>query len=148
MQQIFVGGIGTGVGKTIVSAILTEALQADYWKPIQCGNLDNSDLNIVTQLVSNNKSRYHPESHRLKAPKSPHAAAKEDSIKLNIEDFQIPATDNHSLNDEQLVIDLVEKWQWPVVLVSQNYLGSINHTLLSVEVLRKRNIEIIDLLLC
>lgn len=156
MKQIFVGGIGTEVGKTIVSAILTEALQADYWKPVQCGNLDNSDRNVVAQLVSNNKSQYHPESYRLKSPKSPHAAAIEEDIKINIEGLQIPVTDNHliiegvggllvPLNDEQLVIDLVEKWQWPVVLVSQNYLGSINHTLLSVEALQKRNIEIIGI---
>lgn len=141
------------MGKTIASAILVEALNADYWKPIQAGDLDNTDTMKVRSLISNSRSAIHPETFRLSQPMSPHAAAAIDKIKIKLEDIVLPKTSNTliiegagglmvPLNDESLVIDLIEKLNAEVILVSKNYLGSINHTLLSVNALKSRNIPI------
>ncbi len=152
-MNYFVTGIGTDVGKTVVSAILTEALEADYWKPIQAGDLDNSDTIKVKSLVSNSKTVFHQEAYQLTEPMSPHAAAKIDEVEIDLEKIKIPKTDNNliiegagglmvPLNDKDLIIDLIQKLAIEVVLVSQNYLGSINHTLLSIDILKARNIKI------
>jgi dethiobiotin synthetase len=152
-KRFFVTGIGTDVGKTIASAIVVEALQADYWKPIQAGELDNTDTMKVGSLISNSTSVIHPEKYLLTQAMSPHAAAEIDRIKINISDLVSPETSNTliiegaggvmvPINDESLVIDLIEKLKVDVILVSMNYLGSINHTLLSVHALRSRNINI------
>jgi dethiobiotin synthetase len=152
-MNYFISGIGTNIGKTIVSAILTEALEADYWKPIQAGDLENSDTNKVKKLVSNKKSVFHKEAYCLTQPMSPHAAAKIDGIEINLNDIKPPTTNNNliiegagglmvPLNDNTLIIDLIEKIPTEVILISQNYLGSINHTLLSIESLQTRNINI------
>lgn len=149
----FITGIGTEIGKTITSAVLTEALQADYWKPVQAGDLDNSDTMKVRRLVSNNQSKFHPERYRLNHPMSPHAAADLDNVKIELTDFQIPKTDNTlliegagglfvPLNHEDCIIDLIKRLEIPVILVSQNYLGSINHTLLSINALKNIGIPI------
>ena len=87
MRKFFISGIGTGIGKTIASAIITESLKADYWKPIQAGNLDDSDTQSVKSLVSNSTTVFHPERFRLTAPMSPHAAAEIDNIEIKLEDF-------------------------------------------------------------
>ena len=153
MKQVFVTGIGTDVGKTVVSAILTEALQADYWKPVQAGDLENSDTIKVKNLVSNEKSVFHAEAYRLPLPLSPHASAAAAGIELNLNQIVLPTTENNlviegagglfvPLNAGSLIIDLIQKLQVPVILVSANYLGSINHTLLSVEALKHRNIPV------
>ena len=147
-MRLFVTGIGTEVGKTVISAILTEALEADYWKPVQAGDLDYSDTHKVKDLVSNSKSVFHCETHALNHPMSPHAAAERDGVEISLNDFQIPKTDNHlviegagglmvPLNRKDCIIDLIENFGVEAVLVSRNYLGSINHTLLSVEALSK-----------
>ena len=80
MIKTVVVGIGTGVGKTFIATILAEALEADYWKPVQAGNLDNTDTDFVQQHISNKKTVCHPEVYRLSAPMSPHAAAAKDGI--------------------------------------------------------------------
>ncbi len=152
-MRLFVTGIGTEVGKTVVSAILTEALQADYWKPVQAGDLDYSDTHKVKDMVSNSKSVFHDESFALNHPMSPHAAAERDGVEIRLEEFKIPETENHMiiegagglmvpLNSKDCIIDLIEDLGVEVVLVSRNYLGSINHTLLSVEALVSRGITI------
>jgi dethiobiotin synthetase len=152
-MNYFITGVGTNIGKTIVSAILTEALETDYWKPIQAGDLENSDTDKVKNLVSNKKSVFHKEAYCLTQPMSPHAAAKMDGIEINLNEIQLPTTNNKliiegagglmvPLNDNTLIIDLIEKIPAEVILVSQNYLGSINHTLLSIESLQARNINI------
>ncbi|MEH6514716.1 MAG: AAA family ATPase, partial [Maribacter arcticus] len=94
MQKIFVTGISTGVGKTIASAIFTEALQADYWKPIQAGDLDNSDTDRVKSLISNSKTKFHPCSYELTSPMSPHAAAEIDGIRIDRFHINEPETEN------------------------------------------------------
>lgn len=153
MNPIFIAGTGTGVGKTLVSAILTEAWQADYWKPVQAGNLDYTDAMWVRDMVGNDRSRIHPETYRLKTPASPHDAAQKDGISISLQDFQMPKTNNQlliegagglmvPLNDQDLVIDLIQHLNASVVLVAPQYLGSINHTLLSLEVLQQRNIPV------
>lgn len=152
-MRLFVTGIGTEVGKTVISAILTEALEADYWKPVQAGDLDYSDTHKVKDLVSNSKSVFHSETHVLNHPMSPHAAAERDGVEISLNDFKIPHTDNNlviegagglmvPLNRRDCIIDLIEGLGVEAVLVSRNYLGSINHTLLSVEALKSRGIAI------
>jgi len=152
-KRFFVTGISTEIGKTVISAILTEALQADYWKPVQSGDLHHTDTDKVKALISNIKSVFHEEAYRLHTPASPHYAAAVDGIRINLTDMVPPSTNNHlivegaggllvPLNDEHLIIDLIQHLAIPTILVSQNYLGSINHTLLSVEALQKRGIPI------
>lgn len=154
MRKIFVTGIGTEVGKTVISAILTEALKADYWKPLQSGDLDNTDTMKVKALVSNTETKFHPETYRLKTPMSPHAAAEIDGVEIKLTDIHLPETPNENLiiegagglmvplNDKDMMVDLIAHLDAEVVLVSQNYLGSINHTLLSVELLKQRGIKV------
>ncbi|GAA4299965.1 dethiobiotin synthase [Nibribacter koreensis] len=152
-KRYFVTGIGTDVGKTIVSAILTQALQADYWKPVQAGSLEATDTMRVQSLVSNPTSVFHPEAYRLQLPASPHLAAAQEGLEISMESIQLPQTQNHlivegaggvmvPLNNNELVLDLIVKLNLEVILVSRNYLGSINHTLTSVEVLKSKNIPI------
>jgi dethiobiotin synthetase len=153
VKRYFVTGIGTGVGKTVVSAILTEKLQADYWKPVQSGDLHQTDTDTVKSLISNTKTIFHPEAYRLNQPLSPHASAAIDGVDIRCSDMAIPGTDNNlviegagglmvPLNNKELMIDLIQQLHVEVVLVSQNYLGSINHTLLSIEALYRRNIRL------
>jgi dethiobiotin synthetase len=152
-MQFFITGIGTEIGKTLVSAIVTEYLQADYWKPVQSGDLHWTDTMKVQSLTSNSKSVFHPERHRLNAPLSPHASAALDGVQIKLSDFTLPQTSNHlvvegagglmvPLNEHDVLLDLIQQLQIPVILVSRNYLGSINHTLLSFEALKQRNIPI------
>jgi dethiobiotin synthetase len=153
-KVIFVTGIGTEVGKTVVSALLAAALNADYWKPIQSGDLHDTDSMKVTRFAVNLLGKVHPERHRLNAPLSPHASAALDGVGIEINDFTIPASNNEyllvegagglhvPLNDKHTLIELIQYLQVPVVLVSRHYLGSINHTLLSIEALRNRQIPI------
>jgi dethiobiotin synthetase len=157
MKILIVAGIGTGVGKTIASAVLTEAFHADYWKPVQSGDLENTDSATVKSLLSNSRSVIHPEAYKFSLPMSPHAAAKADHQEIDPDTLVLPATDNRlivelagglmvPLNDHFLNIDLLRKWNKPVVLVSKNYLGSINHTLLSVQALEAQKISIAGIL--
>ncbi len=153
MRRFFITGIGTDAGKTTAAAVLTETLNADYWKPLQAGSLDNSDTIKIRSLISNTKSILHPETYRLSAAMSPHAAAAVDGIKIDMEKFILPETSNTliiegagglmvPLNDKHFVIDLIEKFKAQAILVSRNYLGSINHTLLSAAMLKSRNIPV------
>lgn len=154
MRPIFVTGIGTEIGKTYCSAILTELWEADYWKPIQAGELDQLDSDVVRNHVTNKKTVIHPERYLLSEPMSPHVAARIDGIEINLSDFDLPKTENQlviegagglmvPLNDKgDLIIDLIQHLNAEVILVSKNYLGSINHTLLSVKMLQARKIPI------
>lgn len=153
IKKFVICGIDTGVGKTMVSAILVEALQADYWKPIQSGELENTDTDTVRHLISNSNSVLHPEAYRLKLPMSPHASAEQEGVLITQEKIRIPDTSNPlfielaggimvPLNYQILNLHLLQQWKLPVILVSRYYLGSINHTLLSVEVLRHYRVPI------
>lgn len=150
-MRYFVTAIGTDSGKTLVSAILCQALQADYWKPVQAGL--PRDTEVVQQLIGNAKSKFHKEQYLLKTPASPHAAAKIDRIRIELNAFQLPHTENTliiegaggclvPLNDEAFVIDLAARFKTEVIVVSNLYLGSINHTLLTLEALERRAIPV------
>jgi len=153
MKKIFVAGISTNVGKTVISAILTEYLQADYWKPIQTGSVEGRDLQTVKNLVSNGKSQFFEENYLFSQPYSPHYAAILDNQSVDIQTIIPPKTDNNliiegagglfvPLNGKELLIDLIPKIADEVILVCSEYLGSINHTLLSIEALQSRKIPI------
>ncbi|NQX76458.1 dethiobiotin synthase [Gilvibacter sp.] len=156
MQRIFVSGIGTDVGKTVVAAVLTEALQADYWKPVQAGDLHNSDTHKVQRLISNDKTVFHPSAYALQTPMSPHGAAAIDGIEIDPEKIIRPKTKNHlviegaggllvPLNDKDTVIDIAQADDH-IILVSRHYLGSINHSLLSLELLKARGFKKVSLI--
>lgn len=158
-KPIFITGIGTGIGKTVTSAVLVEKLKADYWKPIQSGDLDETDTDRVRSLVSNQVSVFHPEAYRLTQPFSPHKSAAIDNLIISMDSIDLPQTNNQliiegagglmvPLNNEDLIIDLIKKLDAEVVLVSQNYLGSINHTLLSADALKSRGISIKMIAMC
>jgi len=153
MKKYFITGIGTEVGKTIASAIITQGLKADYWKPIQAGELDTSDTMKVQSLVSNEKSKFHTERYRLNEPMSPHASAKKDNITIDINQIDTPKTNNHliiegaggllvPLNNKDTILNLIKKTKCEVILISKHYLGSINHSLMSIEILKNNNIPI------
>lgn len=158
MTPLFITGIGTEVGKTVCSAVLVEKLKCDYWKPVQSGDLHNSDTDKVRRLITNPGSRFHPEAFRLSRPFSPHKSADLDGVRISIDKIIPPDTDNQlliegagglmvPLNEKELMIDLIKNLKAEVVLVVRHYLGSINHTLLSLEVLRNRNISLKGILL-
>ncbi len=151
-NTFFVTGISTEVGKTIISAIITETLQADYWKPIQSGDLHNSDTHKVKKLISNTKTVFHKGAYDLQTPASPHLSAKLDNIEIEIDKIIRPKTENHlviegaggllvPLNEKHTIADLILPSD-KIILVSRHYLGSINHTLLTYEALKQRNLSI------
>jgi dethiobiotin synthetase len=151
-MKLFITGISTDVGKTIASAIIVEALQADYWKPIQAGDLNHSDTHKVQSLVSNSQSHFHSNSYALQTPASPHLAAAIDGLTIAMNQIQEPKTNNHlvvegaggilvPLNETQSVVDLIQP-DYKVIVVSRHYLGSINHTLLTIEALKNRQIQV------
>lgn len=155
-MKIFITGISTDVGKTISSAIVVESLKADYWKPVQAGDLENSDSHKVKRLISNSTSHFFSNSYQLNTPASPHYAAKIDGVEITIDCVKTPKTANNlviegagglfvPLNDTDCIIDLI-KPEYKVILVSRHYLGSINHTILSIEALKSRGIEVAGIL--
>jgi len=153
-MNLIVAAIGTDIGKTVISAMLCQAFKADYWKPVQAGDLNNSDTDKVKALVSYAGFKTHRETHRLSAPMSPHAAAAIDGVTITQQGFQKPDTQGRGLitelagglmvpfSKDYLTIDLIADLGDPVVLVINSYLGSINHTLLSLELLKRRDIEL------
>lgn len=152
MKKYFITAIGTDSGKSIVSAICTQALNADYWKPVQAGT--PTDTTAVRQLITNPSTRFHPELYLLSHPMSPHAAAAREGININLGEFTLPSTDGKPLivegaggllvplNQEATMLDLIQHLDIPVILVSNHYLGSINHTLLTVAQLKQANIPV------
>ena len=157
MRKIFVTGIGTDVGKTVVSSVLAEALKADYWKPVQTGSFFSTDTAKVQKWVSNPISKFHPEGYLLKQYMSPHAAAELEGIDIGLTDLNMPETTNATLimegagglmvplNRKEFMVDMIKKFDAEVVLVIQNYLGSINHSLLSIDQLKSRGLNILGI---
>lgn len=161
MKTFFISGIGTDVGKTIASAILIEALQANYWKPVQAGFAEGTDKELVQSLITNNRSIFFDETYRLQLPASPHIAAREDGIQIDSDKILVQfekikknaAPDDIliiegagglmvPLNENEFVIDLIKKLDAKTILVSRNYLGSINHSLLSTAVCKEKGISL------
>lgn len=151
MNHYFITGIGTDVGKTIASAIIVEALEADYYKPVQAGDLENSDTHKIQRLISNSKTVFHSNSYALKTPMSPHGAAEIDGIIIDTKHVKRPNTKNNlviegaggllvPLNNSETIIDLIQPKD-KVIVVSRHYLGSINHTLLTINTLKARGFD-------
>lgn len=147
----FITGISTEVGKTICSAVITEALEADYFKPVQAGDLDYGDRDKIKDLITNTKTVIHNPSYELQYPMSPHAAAARSGVEIDIEQIIRPKTANRlviegaggllvPLNQKETIADLIESND-RVILVSRHYLGSINHSLLSIQYLNSKGIK-------
>lgn len=158
MRKIFITGIGTDVGKTIVSAVLAEAWKADYWKPVQAGRIPETDSETVKKLLTNKVSNVWQEKYLLETPVSPHYAAFLENINIQENNLLPPSSPNKilliegagglmaPLNDEFLVIDLISKLHAETIVVSKNYLGSINHTLLTVNTLFHHKIPVLGII--
>lgn len=155
MRKLFVTAIGTDSGKTLASAILAQNLQADYWKPIQAGTPHDTDR--VRFLVNNPQSTFWPEAYCFQMPASPHKAAANEDITISLDNIQLPDTQNDlvvegaggllvPLNQHDFVIDIAARLHLPIVLVCNLYLGSINHSLLSINELKRRNLPVIGLI--
>lgn len=158
MRKIFVTGIGTDVGKTIVAAILTEALQADYWKPLQCGSLELTDTDRVKRLVSSSSTVFHEEGYRLAMPASPHQAAKAEDKKIQLGKLTPPETENTLIIEGaggvlvpynyrgDTMVEIIKHCDAEVIIVASSYLGSINHTLLTLEYLKTQDVNILGVI--
>jgi len=151
-HRVFVTGIGTDVGKTVTSAIICKALNADYWKPIQAGGLDKTD----SEFVKSFGVQVHTEAYKLNTPASPHHSAALEGKTIDIEKIILPETNNRllvegaggvmvPLNEQELILDLIIQFNVPLIVVSQNYLGSINHALLTCEMLNAAGVEILGI---
>ena len=155
MKPIFITGTGTGVGKTLVSAIVAEALQADYWKPVQAGFEKGTDSQWIENMISNKMSVVHPEVYKFKMAASPHIAGPEEHIEIKVNHIinHVPRTKKQliiegaggllvPLNKKEFVIQLIKKLKARVIIVSKNELGSINHSLLTAAVLKKERMNV------
>lgn len=154
-HQYFVTGIGTGVGKTFISALLTYKLQATYWKPIQAGTHTGTDTEFIQKITKFPDEYFIPPVYTLETPSSPHLAASIEHKKISLSEFVHIEVHNYDnliiegaggvlapLNDYQTILDLIRFLGLPVIVVSQHYLGSINHTLLTIRVLEQANIPV------
>jgi dethiobiotin synthetase len=159
MQPIFITGIGTNIGKTVIAAILAEVLEADYWKPVQAGYENGTDSEWVKKVVSNAVTKIHPETYKLHLAASPHIAAREEGLKINLDEIErnfkiIQQKENRPLiiegagglmvplNENEFVLDLIKKLNAKLIIVSRNYLGSINHSLLTASICKSNNIPV------
>lgn len=159
-KQIFVTGTDTGVGKTVVAAIMTAGLAAYYWKPVQCGLQEKTDTEFVQEITGLPGHHFCRETYRLSQPLSPHAAAVKDQVRIDLDSFHFPEESlGHSLivegaggimvplNQKEFMIDLIKKLNMPVLLVGRSTLGTINHTLLSLDKLRSCDLEVLGVVM-
>lgn len=155
----FITGTDTGIGKTVVSSIVTRGLNATYWKPIQAGLEEETDTEFVKRTTALPDNQIIAERYRLNTPMSPHAAAAIDEVTIELRDFKLPefSTDHLviegagglmvPINDKKMIIDLITHLDLPVVLVARSTLGTLNHTFLSLEVLRQRDIPVLGVVM-
>ncbi|MCB9229636.1 MAG: dethiobiotin synthase [Deltaproteobacteria bacterium] len=152
-KKIFVTGIDTGVGKTVVSAVLVRALKAAYWKPVQCGLEEGTDTERIRELSGESAGQIFPERFLLREAVSPHRAAEAEHCRIHLTDFSLPPAEGHlivegaggvmaPLNETDVVVDIAARLGLSVVLVCRHYLGSLNHTLMSAECLRSRGLAL------
>jgi dethiobiotin synthetase len=157
MKPIFISGIGTGIGKTVIASIITEAMKADYWKPVQAGYDPESDSVLVASLISNSETVIHPETYLFRLAASPHIAAHRENKRIEPEKIagDLKHMDRNRplviegagglmvpLNEKEFVIDLVKRLDAKLVLVSRNYLGSINHSLMTAAICRQHGLDV------
>ena len=154
-MRIFVTSIDTNVGKTVCSSILCAGLGYDYWKPVQCGDLDFSDSMKVKSYSP--LTKVHAESFQLNAPMSPHEAAKLENMDISINDFKLPKSEEIIIEGAggvmvplnykgNMIVELASVFEAKVIIVFKNYLGSINHTLLTIDKVKSVGLDIFGLL--
>lgn len=152
-QGVIVTGTDTGIGKTVFAAALAGALGATYWKPIQCGLDGGGDSERVRALAELPPDKILPEAYRLRLAASPHRAAEAEGLEISISNLRLPEIEGPlviegagglmvPVNRQTLMLDVFASWRLPVVLVARTALGTINHSLLSIEALNGRNIPI------
>jgi dethiobiotin synthase len=159
-KQFFITGTDTGVGKTVLSALLCVALDASYWKPIQTGAEEDSDSKRVSKLAELQASRIFPEAYRFAQPVSPHLAARWAGARIELEKIQIPETSRSvplivegaggvivPLNERDFMVDLIRRLGLPVLIAARSSLGTINHTLLTLKALREANATVAGVVL-
>ena len=157
-KRIVICGTDTDVGKTIVSSFFVQGLEAIYWKPIQSGTEEDTDTQTVCKLLNLESNRHLSERYKFKAPVSPHWAAEKESRFIEPNNLNLPHLDQLiiietagglmvPLNRNWLQIDQLKVWGAPIILVARTGLGTLNHTLLSLEALRKRNLNILGIVL-
>ncbi len=155
-KRLVVAGTDTGVGKTTFAAALASALNGAYWKPIQSGDLDSTDTDTVRRLSGLSPEQVMPEAYRLKTPASPHLAAEIDGIQIDPARLVLPKTGRPlivegaggllvPLTRQVTYIDVIARWGIPVMLCARTTLGTINHSLLSIEALRARGITLLGI---
>lgn len=157
MQNLIITGTDTDIGKSVVAAMLTLGLNANYFKPIQSGTIDETDRQAIMRMTGLSEERILADAVTLSQPLSPHRSAELDGVEIDLSTLTPPASDRPLIiegagglmvpvNRETLYIDLFKNWKLPVVLCARTGLGTINHTLLSLEALRKRGIDILGLI--
>ena len=154
-MRIFVTSIDTNVGKTVCSSILCAGLGYDYWKPVQCGDLDFSDSMKVKSYSP--LTKVHTETFQLNAPMSPHEAAKLENMDISINDFKLPKSEEIIIEGAggvmvplnykgNMIVELASVFEAKVIIVFKNYLGSINHTLLTIDKVKSVGLDVLGLL--
>ena len=157
-KRIIICGTDTDVGKTIVSSFFVQGLKGIYWKPIQSGTEEGTDTKTVCNLLNLEPNRYISERYKFKAPVSPHWAAEQESGFIEPSNLKLPDLDELiiietagglmvPLNRDWLQIDQLKVWGAPIILVARTGLGTLNHTLLSLEALRHRNLVVLGIVL-
>jgi len=158
-KEIFISGTDTDIGKTVISSMLVAGLNAGYWKPVQAGRDPITDREFVQNVTGLPDNHFYKESYDLAEPMSPHAAAEIDGVQIRLDAFTIPKYSQQNLviegagglivplNDREYVIDLMAQLNTPTLLVAKSGLGTLNHTLLSLEALRNREIEVLGVVM-
>lgn len=158
-EKFFVTGTDTGIGKTVVSAMLMSELDATYWKPIQSGLEEETDTEFIKRVAIPDNDRIIRERYRLNEPMSPHSSADIDGVEIHLSDFELPEHKTKHLivegagglwvpiNWKETIMDLILDLNIPVLLVARSVLGTLNHTLLSLEALRARGIDVIGVVM-
>lgn len=159
-RRLFITGTDTGIGKTVISAILVKGLGSKYWKPIQSGLEGQTDTEWVREKTGLPESNFYPETYKLRLPLSPHASAAHDGVRIDLKVFHIPEVSGSEhliiegagglmvpLNETHLMLDLMIKIDSPILLVTSSSLGTINHTLLSLEQLRRSNLNVLGVVM-
>jgi dethiobiotin synthetase len=159
-EKLFITGTDTGVGKTVISAMLTAGLEGFYWKPIQSGLDEMTDREWVCEKTELPDTHFFNETYRLTVPLSPHEAARHDGVRIDLDSFNVPVIPESEhliiegaggvmvpLNEKHLMTDLMKKLGAPVLLVSRSSLGTINHTLLSLEQLRREGLDVMGVII-
>lgn len=158
-DKLFVTGTDTDIGKTVVSSILVTGLNAGYWKPVQAGRDPQTDTEFIQKITRLPDSHFYKESYCLNTPMSPHAAAEIDGVSIDFQNIRLPEIFQKHLiiegagglivpvNNDQYIIDLIAHLGYPALLVAKSGLGTLNHTLLSLEALKQRNIPVFGVVL-